>query len=138
MVCYYVVFCYCGYYIIAKIFLADHMASEASFKILFGIFCMCILQEHSHSHLVVSIHYTNLSLIFLYLYFCSRSELDLQPGIEAESVYHVGQVVKCRINSSKPASKRINISFVISPKRLSYSYPFCYYHIIECSYIFKI
>ncbi|XP_078180965.1 RIBOSOMAL RNA PROCESSING 5 isoform X4 [Carex rostrata] len=50
--------------------------------------------------------------------FVPRSELDLQPGIEAESVYHVGQVVKCRINSSKPASKRINISFVISPKRI--------------------
>ncbi|KAJ4801242.1 hypothetical protein LUZ62_052488 [Rhynchospora pubera] len=49
--------------------------------------------------------------------FAPRSELDLQPGIEAGSVYHVGQVVKCRIISYKPASKRMNISFVISPKR---------------------
>ncbi|KAJ3670185.1 hypothetical protein LUZ60_010509 [Juncus effusus] len=49
--------------------------------------------------------------------FAYRSELGLQPGIEAETVYHVGQVVKCRIVSSKAATKRINISFVISPKR---------------------
>ncbi|KAJ6839615.1 rRNA biogenesis protein RRP5 [Iris pallida] len=49
----------------------------------------------------------------------SRSELGLQPGIEADAAYHAGQVVKCRIISSVPASHKINISFVTSTKRVS-------------------
>ncbi|KAJ6846908.1 rRNA biogenesis protein RRP5 [Iris pallida] len=48
----------------------------------------------------------------------SRSELGLQPGIEADAAYHAGQVVKCRIISSVPASHKINISFVTSTKRV--------------------
>lgn len=50
--------------------------------------------------------------------FVSRSELGLEPGTEAESVYHVGQVVKCRIVSVVPASRKINVSFAISPNRV--------------------
>ncbi|MQM05855.1 hypothetical protein Taro_038668, partial [Colocasia esculenta] len=45
------------------------------------------------------------------------SELGLEPGSEANAVYHVGQVVKCRIISSSLVSRRINISFVLSRKR---------------------
>ncbi|KAK8960422.1 hypothetical protein KSP40_PGU014000 [Platanthera guangdongensis] len=46
--------------------------------------------------------------------FAPRSELDLEPGSEPNAVYHVEQVVKCRITSS---GKNINVSFVIFPKR---------------------
>ncbi|XP_072958510.1 rRNA biogenesis protein RRP5 isoform X2 [Typha angustifolia] len=49
--------------------------------------------------------------------FAHRSQLGLEPGTEAESIYHIGQVIKCRIISSVPASRRISVSFVISPKR---------------------
>lgn len=50
--------------------------------------------------------------------FAPRSELDLETGSEPNVVYHVEQVVKCRITSSFSASgKKINVSFVISPKR---------------------
>ncbi|XP_010934562.1 rRNA biogenesis protein RRP5 isoform X2 [Elaeis guineensis] len=51
--------------------------------------------------------------------FAQRSELGLEPGSEADAAYHVGQAVKCRVISSAPASRRISISFVISPKRSS-------------------
>lgn len=50
--------------------------------------------------------------------FVSRSELGLEAGTEAENVYHVGQVVKCRIVSVLPASRKINLSFVISHNRV--------------------
>ncbi|KAL6599504.1 hypothetical protein ACP70R_045641 [Stipagrostis hirtigluma subsp. patula] len=50
--------------------------------------------------------------------FVSRSELGLDACNEAESVYHVGQVVKCRIVSVVPASRKINVSFIISPNRV--------------------
>ncbi|TKW31046.1 hypothetical protein SEVIR_2G079200v4 [Setaria viridis] len=50
--------------------------------------------------------------------FVSRSELGLEAGTEAENVYHVGQVIKCRIISVLPASRRINVSFVISHNRI--------------------
>ncbi|XP_062219315.1 rRNA biogenesis protein RRP5 isoform X2 [Phragmites australis] len=50
--------------------------------------------------------------------FVSRPELGLEAGTEAESVYHVGQVVKCRIVSVDPASRKINVSFLISPNRV--------------------
>ncbi|KAH9737715.1 rRNA biogenesis protein RRP5 [Citrus sinensis] len=48
-----------------------------------------------------------------------RSELGLDPGCEPSSMYHVGQVVKCRIMSSIPASRRINLSFMMKPTRVS-------------------
>ncbi|KAH7661832.1 Nucleic acid-binding proteins protein [Dioscorea alata] len=51
--------------------------------------------------------------------FAHRSELRLDPGSEPDAVYHVGQVVKCRVISSVPASRKINLSFFISPKRTS-------------------
>ncbi|KDO70801.1 hypothetical protein CISIN_1g0001731mg [Citrus sinensis] len=51
--------------------------------------------------------------------FAPRSELGLDPGCEPSSMYHVGQVVKCRIMSSIPASRRINLSFMMKPTRVS-------------------
>ncbi|CAM0905650.1 unnamed protein product [Alopecurus aequalis] len=51
--------------------------------------------------------------------FVSRSELGLEPGTEAESVYHVGQVVKCRIVSVNPASRKLNVSFATSSNRVT-------------------
>ncbi|EMS48920.1 rRNA biogenesis protein rrp5 [Triticum urartu] len=46
------------------------------------------------------------------------SELGLEPGIEAESVYHVGQVVKCRIVSVVPTSRKLYVSFTMSSNRV--------------------
>ncbi|XP_047328490.1 rRNA biogenesis protein RRP5 [Impatiens glandulifera] len=51
--------------------------------------------------------------------FAPRSELLLEPGSDPNSTYHVEQVVKCRVTSSAAASKRINLSFVITPTRLT-------------------
>ncbi|GMH18742.1 hypothetical protein Nepgr_020583 [Nepenthes gracilis] len=51
--------------------------------------------------------------------FAPRSELGLEPGCDIRSRYHVGEVVKCRVTSSIPASRRINLSFIISPTRVS-------------------
>ncbi|XP_028055127.1 rRNA biogenesis protein RRP5 isoform X13 [Camellia sinensis] len=51
--------------------------------------------------------------------FASRSELGLEPGDDPTSLYHVEQVVKCRVTSSVPASRRINLSFVITPARVT-------------------
>ncbi|KAF7804182.1 rRNA biogenesis protein RRP5 [Senna tora] len=47
------------------------------------------------------------------------SELGLEPGGDPGSVYNVEQVVKCRVISSIPASRRINLSFIIKPTRAS-------------------
>ncbi|CAL5377847.1 unnamed protein product [Camellia sinensis] len=49
--------------------------------------------------------------------FASRnlSELGLEPGDDPTLLYHVDQVVKCRVTSSVPASRRINLSFVMTP-----------------------
>ncbi|EEF30787.1 programmed cell death protein, putative [Ricinus communis] len=47
-----------------------------------------------------------------------RSELGIEPGNDASSMYHVGQVVKCRVLSSLPASRRINLSFTMKPTRV--------------------
>ncbi|KAL7197319.1 hypothetical protein ACSBR2_019960 [Camellia fascicularis] len=51
--------------------------------------------------------------------FASRSELGLDPGDDPTSLCHVEQVVKCRVTSSIPASRRINLSFVITPARVT-------------------
>ncbi|XP_047264724.1 rRNA biogenesis protein RRP5 [Capsicum annuum] len=50
--------------------------------------------------------------------FAPRSELGLDPGCEISSMYHVEQVVKCRVTSSNPASRRINLSFTTTPSRV--------------------
>ncbi|RZC54135.1 hypothetical protein C5167_012990, partial [Papaver somniferum] len=47
------------------------------------------------------------------------SEVGLDPGCEASSIYHAGQVVKCRVMSAVLASRRINICFLMSPTRSS-------------------
>ncbi|XP_057422928.1 rRNA biogenesis protein RRP5 [Lotus japonicus] len=51
--------------------------------------------------------------------FAPRSELGLEPGADPGTVYNVGQVVKCRVTSSIPASRRINLSFLIKPTRVT-------------------
>ncbi|PSS36280.1 RRNA biogenesis protein [Actinidia chinensis var. chinensis] len=51
--------------------------------------------------------------------FAPRSELGLEPGCDPISAYHVEEVVKCRVTSSVPASRRINLSFIITPARVS-------------------
>ncbi|CAN6577203.1 unnamed protein product [Malus baccata var. baccata] len=51
--------------------------------------------------------------------FAPRSELGLEPGSDPSSMYHVGQVVKCRVINSNPTSRRIKLSFVIRPPRVS-------------------
>ncbi|CAL5418093.1 unnamed protein product [Camellia sinensis] len=51
--------------------------------------------------------------------FASRSELGLEPGDDPTLLYHVDQVVKCRVTSSVPASRRINLSFVMTPARVT-------------------
>lgn len=51
--------------------------------------------------------------------FAPRSELGLDPGCDISSVYHVEQVVKCRVTSSVPASRRINLSFTAKKTRIA-------------------
>ncbi|GER39943.1 RNA binding [Striga asiatica] len=51
--------------------------------------------------------------------FAPRSELRLEPGGDISSSYHVEQVVKCRVVKCIPASRRINLSFIITPTRAS-------------------
>lgn len=47
--------------------------------------------------------------------FVPRAELGLDPGSDVGSMYHVEQVVKCRVTSSVPSSRRINLSFLVTP-----------------------
>ncbi|PWA41653.1 Nucleic acid-binding, OB-fold [Artemisia annua] len=51
--------------------------------------------------------------------YAPRSELGLDPGSEVSSMYHVEQVVKCRVTSSVPATRRIILSFLVTPTRTS-------------------
>lgn len=51
--------------------------------------------------------------------FAPRSELGLDPGCDINSMYHVEQVVKCRVMSSIPASRRINLSFTAKKTRIT-------------------
>ncbi|XWS56135.1 hypothetical protein CRYUN_Cryun09bG0060500 [Craigia yunnanensis] len=51
--------------------------------------------------------------------FAPRSELGLGPGYDPSTMFHVGQVVKCRVTSSTPASRHINLSFQMKPVRIS-------------------
>ncbi|MBA0615649.1 hypothetical protein Godav_015770 [Gossypium davidsonii] len=51
--------------------------------------------------------------------FAPRSELGLGPGDDPNSMFHVGQVVKCRVTGSSPASRHINLSLQMRPVRLS-------------------
>lgn len=59
----------------------------------------------------------NIHRLLLSIY--TRAELGLDPGCEPSSMYHVGQVVKCRITCSIPASRRINLSFMMKPTRFA-------------------
>lgn len=51
--------------------------------------------------------------------FAPRSELGLEPGHDPSSVYHVEEVVKCRVTSSAAGSRKINLSFLMTPKRVA-------------------
>ncbi|KAK4767494.1 hypothetical protein SAY86_015244 [Trapa natans] len=51
--------------------------------------------------------------------FAPRHELGLQPGSDPNSMYHEGQVIKCRITSSIPSARRINLSFTMKSSRIS-------------------
>ncbi|XP_010557958.1 PREDICTED: rRNA biogenesis protein RRP5 isoform X2 [Tarenaya hassleriana] len=51
--------------------------------------------------------------------FAPRFELGLDPGSDPDSVFHVGEVVKCRVTSAVHASRRINLSFEIKPASVS-------------------
>ncbi|XP_020532096.1 rRNA biogenesis protein RRP5 [Amborella trichopoda] len=62
--------------------------------------------------------------------FAHRSELALDLGSEVDSTYHVGQVVKCRVINAIPGARKINLSFVLSPKRASVTD-----HAIKCGSI---
>ena len=66
--------------------------------------------------MIVTIVLLNIFAFDIFLIF-TRSELGLEPGTEAESVYHVGQVVKCRIVSVIPTSRKLTISFATSSNR---------------------
>ncbi|OMO51868.1 hypothetical protein CCACVL1_29542 [Corchorus capsularis] len=45
--------------------------------------------------------------------FAPRFELGLGPGDDPSSMYHVGQVVKCRVIGSSAASRRINLNDMV-------------------------
>ncbi|KAJ7975952.1 rRNA biogenesis protein RRP5 [Quillaja saponaria] len=51
--------------------------------------------------------------------FAPSTELGLEPGGNPSSMYNVGQVIKCRVMSSIPTSRRISLSLVIKPTRVS-------------------
>ncbi|KAH9327355.1 hypothetical protein KI387_007533 [Taxus chinensis] len=46
------------------------------------------------------------------------TELGLDSGTEAESAFHVGQVVRCRIIRAVPKLQRLELSFIISSDRI--------------------
>lgn len=49
--------------------------------------------------------------------FAPRYELCLDPGSDIDSMYHVEQVVKCRVVKCIPASRRMHLSFNMSLTR---------------------
>ncbi|KMZ61801.1 30S ribosomal protein S1 [Zostera marina] len=49
--------------------------------------------------------------------FANRDELGMEPGSEPGALYHVGQVIKCKVLASNPSSRKINITFNLSSKR---------------------
>ncbi|KAJ0242497.1 S1 domain-containing protein [Hirschfeldia incana] len=51
--------------------------------------------------------------------FVARFELGLEPGSDPASVFHVGEVVKCRVTSAVHGTRRINLSFMIKPTSVS-------------------
>ncbi|XP_031396337.1 rRNA biogenesis protein RRP5 isoform X3 [Punica granatum] len=51
--------------------------------------------------------------------FAPRHDLGLEPGSDPTSMYHVGQAVKCRVTSSVPSARRINLSFTTKHSRVS-------------------
>lgn len=48
--------------------------------------------------------------------FAPRSELGLEPGRDPSSIYHVEEVVKCRVTSAAATSRRIKLSFLMTPR----------------------
>ncbi|KAF3603015.1 hypothetical protein F2Q69_00038690 [Brassica cretica] len=51
--------------------------------------------------------------------FVARFELGLDPGSDPASVFHIGEVVKCRVTSAVHGTRRINLSFMMKPTSVS-------------------
>ncbi|KFK38561.1 hypothetical protein AALP_AA3G129700 [Arabis alpina] len=51
--------------------------------------------------------------------FVPRFDLGLEPGSDPNSVFHVGEVVKCRVTSAYHGSRKINLSFMIKQSSVS-------------------
>ncbi|XP_024014881.1 rRNA biogenesis protein RRP5 isoform X2 [Eutrema salsugineum] len=51
--------------------------------------------------------------------FVPRFELGVEPGSDPNSVFHVGEVVKCRVTSAVHGTRKINLSFMIKPTSVS-------------------
>ncbi|KAH0904854.1 hypothetical protein HID58_044357 [Brassica napus] len=51
--------------------------------------------------------------------FVARFELGLEPGSDPASVFHIGEVVKCRVTSAVHGTRRINLSFMMKPTSVS-------------------
>lgn len=84
--------------------------------------CSKFMYTASLTMLFVEVNYylpVTVKLIFLLLF---RFELGIEPGSDPSSTYHIGQVIKCRITSSTPSSKRISLSFVMKPARFDSIY----------------
>eukprot|EP00250_Pteridium_aquilinum_P021384 c25103_g1_i1 orf=322-6036(-) len=47
-----------------------------------------------------------------------RTELGLDPGVKPESVFQIGQVVKCRVLRADPSARRLSLSFILSASRI--------------------
>lgn len=85
-----------------------------------------VLQIHVYSYFAASLcgsyvllACNDISKLFLLLF---RFELGIESGSDPSSTYHIGQVIKCRITSSVPSSKRISLSFVMKPARFDSIY----------------
>lgn len=102
------------------VFSAVFNLSSLSLSSVLFLWSLMLLLFFIYAHCIYSL-YTDL-IIWLFVLlsvYITRSELGLEPGSEASSTFHVGQVVKCRVINAVPASRRINLSFVISPKRFT-------------------
>lgn len=102
------------------VFSAVFNLSSLSLSNVLFLWSLMLLLFFIYAHCIYSL-YTDL-IIWLFVLlsvYITRSELGLEPGSEASSTFHVGQVVKCRVINAVPASRRINLSFIISPKRFT-------------------
>lgn len=97
-------------------------------KILFFTFYYAVLYffilfvKYDFNYIITCmLHFLHKSYFAQYFhYFLStRDELGMEPGSEPGALYHVGQVIKCKVLASNPSSRKINITFNLSSKRLN-------------------